>query len=164
RRREHVPDVPSDHPAQRVPGAGRARDPPVPGVVERVPVAAHRGALARTSHAPARAGLVPGTLRRELALGACRRDVQRRADHPARDLLPEVLHPERGEQRDQGLVRLEDVNRWLGPLVGLSLGLAACGSPNVASPPTATTASIRWSETTAPKDVVVPGAQWLKIE
>ena len=49
-------------------------------------------------------------------------------------------------------------------MVSLSLGLAACGSPNVASPPTATTAAIRWSETTAPKDVVVPGAQWLKIE
>jgi dienelactone hydrolase len=49
-------------------------------------------------------------------------------------------------------------------LVGLSLGLAACGSPNVTSPPTATAASIRWSETTAPKDVVAPGAQWLKIE
>jgi dienelactone hydrolase len=46
----------------------------------------------------------------------------------------------------------------------LSLGLAARGSPNVASPPTATSASIKWSETTAPKDVVVPGAQWLKIE
>ena len=49
-------------------------------------------------------------------------------------------------------------------MVGLSLGLAACGSPNVTSPPTATAASIRWSETTAPKDVAVPGAQWLKIE
>ena len=49
-------------------------------------------------------------------------------------------------------------------MVGLSLGLAACGSPNVASSPTATAASIRWSETTAPKDVVVSGAQWLKIE
>ena len=56
------------------------------------------------------------------------------------------------------------MNRWLAPLVGLSLGLAACGSPNVTSAPTATAASIRWSETTAPKDVVVPGAQWLKIE
>ena len=46
----------------------------------------------------------------------------------------------------------------------LIIGLAACGSPNVASSPTVTASSIRWSETTAPKDVVVSGAQWLKIE
>ena len=55
------------------------------------------------------------------------------------------------------------MRRWIGLLVGLSLCLAACGH-NVAHLPTATTAAIRWSETAAPKDVVVPGAQWLKIE
>jgi dienelactone hydrolase len=49
-------------------------------------------------------------------------------------------------------------------LIVLSLGLAACGSPDVASPPTATPAAIRWSETVAPQGVDVPGAQWLKIE
>jgi len=55
------------------------------------------------------------------------------------------------------------VRRWIGLLVGLSLCLAGCGQ-NVAHQPTATTAAIRWSETTAPTGVDVPGAQWLKIE
>jgi dienelactone hydrolase len=56
------------------------------------------------------------------------------------------------------------LNRVIGLLVGLSLGLAACGGPNVASPATAATAAIRWSETAAPNGVDAPGAQWLKIE
>ena len=57
--------------------------------------------------------------------------------------------------------------RWIGLLVGLSLVLAACGGPNVASTATVSTTSptaIRWSETAAPPGVDVPGAQWLKIE
>src|SRR5438046_4702466 len=70
-----------------------------------MPVAAHRGALAGPPDAPARSRVIPRALRRELELGAGRRDVQRRADHPARDLLPEVLHPECCEQRDKGLAR-----------------------------------------------------------
>jgi dienelactone hydrolase len=52
-------------------------------------------------------------------------------------------------------------------LVGLSLVLAACGGPNVASTATVSTTSptgIRWSDTAAPPGVDVPGAQWLKIE
>src|SRR5207253_5372698 len=57
------------------------------------------------SHAPARARVIPRALRCELELGACRRDVQRGPDHHPRDLLPEVLHPECCEQRDQGLAR-----------------------------------------------------------
>src|SRR5437773_1245114 len=59
------------------------------------------------------------------------------------------------------------MNRWIGLLVGLSLVLAACGGPNVASTATVSTTSptaIRWSETAAPPGVDVPGAQWLKIE
>jgi dienelactone hydrolase len=56
------------------------------------------------------------------------------------------------------------VRRWIGILVGLSLGLAACGTPNVASTPAATTAGVRWTETAAPQGIDVPGAQWLKIE
>lgn len=53
-------------------------------------------------------------------------------------------------------------------MVGLALGLAACGGQNVAGPATATAppseAAIRWSETAAPPGVDVPGARWLKIE
>src|SRR5207247_8500008 len=44
------------------------------------------------------------------------RDVQRRADHPARYLLPEVLHTERCEQRGQGVAR----ERFLLELDGLA--------------------------------------------
>jgi dienelactone hydrolase len=58
-------------------------------------------------------------------------------------------------------------NRWMGCVVGLSLVLAACGGPNVASTATVSTTSptgIRWSDTAAPPGVDVPGAQWLKIE
>ena len=55
-------------------------------------------------------------------------------------------------------------NRWSLVVLGLSLGLAACGGQNVATNATATPAAIRWSETVAPQGVDVPGAQWLKIE
>ena len=56
------------------------------------------------------------------------------------------------------------LRRWRGLLVGLSLAFAACGTPNAASTPAATTAAVRWSETTAPQGIDVPEAQWLKIE
>jgi dienelactone hydrolase len=54
-------------------------------------------------------------------------------------------------------------------LLGLALGLAACGgAQNVASNATATAipsgGAIRWSETAAPPGVDVQGAQWLRIE
>lgn len=57
---------------------------------------------------------------------------------------------------------------WLSLVVVLWFGLAACGGQNVASNTTSTTATpraaIRWSQTSAPQGVDVPGAQWLKIE
>ena len=56
------------------------------------------------------------------------------------------------------------MNRWINLLIGLSLGLAACGGQNVASNATAATTAIHWSETAAPPGFDVPGAQWLKIE
>jgi len=56
------------------------------------------------------------------------------------------------------------VRRWFGLLVGLSLGVSACGTQNVASTPTVSTAAVRWSEAAAPRGIDVPGAQWLKIE
>jgi dienelactone hydrolase len=56
------------------------------------------------------------------------------------------------------------LRRWIGLLLGLALGLAACGGQNVANNATATPAAIRWSDTVAPQGVDVPGAQWLKIE
>ena len=56
------------------------------------------------------------------------------------------------------------MNRWIVLVLGLTLGLAACGGQNTATNATATTAAIRWSETTAPPGVDVRGAQWVKIE
>jgi dienelactone hydrolase len=56
------------------------------------------------------------------------------------------------------------VNRSISLLIGLSLVLYACGAQNVASKPTATTSTIRWSETAPPNGVDVPEARWLKIE
>src|SRR6185295_18028184 len=56
-------------------------------------------------HVAARARVLPRPVRGELELGARGSDVQRGPDHLARDLLPEVLHPECREQRDQGLGR-----------------------------------------------------------
>ncbi len=57
---------------------------------------------------------------------------------------------------------------WLSLVVVLWFGLTACGGQNVASNTTSTTATpraaIRWSQTSAPQGVDVPGAQWLKIE
>lgn len=53
--------------------------------------------------------------------------------------------------------------RGIGLLLGLSLGIAACGGPSVA-PATTPKTAIRWSQTTAPQGVDVPGAEWLKIE
>ncbi len=57
---------------------------------------------------------------------------------------------------------------WLSLVVVLWFGLTACGGQSVASNTTSTTATvratIRWSQTSAPQGVDVPGAQWLMIE
>jgi|ERR1700674_2386953 len=60
------------------------------------------------------------------------------------------------------MTKLAYTRRWIGLLLGLSLGVAACGAPSVASATPMT--GIKWSRTAAPQGVVVPGAEWLKIE
>ncbi len=61
-----------------------------------------------------------------------------------------------------GMAKLPYTRRWIGLLLGLSLGFAACGGPSVASATRKT--GISWSWTAAPQGVDVPGAEWLKIQ
>jgi dienelactone hydrolase len=64
--------------------------------------------------------------------------------------------------------RIGSTNHWIGLVLGLSLGIAACQGQSVSPKATAGSAApktaIRWSQTAAPQGVDVPGAEWLKIE
>ena len=68
---------------------------------------------------------------------------------------------------DDRYMRIGSTRGRIGLLIVLSLGLAACGAENVASKPTATTATnaaVRSNQTAPPQGVDVPSAQWLRIE
>ncbi|CAA9554703.1 MAG: N-Acetyl-D-glucosamine ABC transport system, permease protein 2, partial [uncultured Thermomicrobiales bacterium] len=103
RRRQPVPDVPPDRPAERDAGPHRPRHLQFPGELECLPRAADLRQQRGPLHVAARARLLPAGELHGLAGG----DGERRDHHrPDRDLLPRLpalLRRKPDEQRDQGV-------------------------------------------------------------
>ncbi|CAA9571114.1 MAG: ABC transporter, permease protein 2 (cluster 1, maltose/g3p/polyamine/iron), partial [uncultured Thermomicrobiales bacterium] len=102
-RREPLPDLLPDRPAERRRGADRADHRVVPGVVEQLPRAADLHQQPGPTDAAHRPGLLPAGERHQLPGPDGGR---RRLDHPDRDRLlrlPALLPPELDQFRHQGV-------------------------------------------------------------